>query len=357
MNKIGKIAFCGLLLLVSTACNKVENALPESNDAVFHIEGAFGNDELFMVAGDDGMYMHTHTDISNGVKIFSGDLTDGNLSVEIGLYDGNVDQDNPIPLSVVEQSDKWAFHSGQDIVIFSKGMFPNHSSIDEISWTINGMFAGINTVKINQTGVYDVCAMVTFNDGTMTSLCNEIIVGFARNGNFRMRHYASQTGELNVWLDEVLGEIDEIEWKINGEVVSKNLEYSGNISLEQHLVTVEVSFVNGAQRTKSMVVDGMVSGHFIDDFTGFEQSIQNVIQRDYNWVVKVQHNGDEFSSLYADNQYALMQIDDITYYGLNSAGNKVYKISATINGTLRKLGTNQEEELSINTVFGLEIDE
>ena len=58
MNKIGKIAFCGLLLLVSTACNKVENALPESNDAVFHIEGAFGNDELFMVAGDDGMYMY-----------------------------------------------------------------------------------------------------------------------------------------------------------------------------------------------------------------------------------------------------------------------------------------------------------
>lgn len=357
MKERGKILLWGMLLLVSASCSKVENALPESNDPVFRLEGTFGSDELQMVAGDDGMYMHTFTEVKNGVNVFSGDLSDGSLSVEIGLYDGNIDQDKIDPLSIIQQSEKWAHSSGQDLVIFSKGMFPNHQSIDQISWTINGTFAGINTVKIKEPGVYDVCAMVTFIDGTISSLCNEIIVGFVRNANFRMRHYASQTGELNLWLDEVLGEIDEIKWHIDGELVSKKLEYSGNITSEQHLVTVEVSFLNGAKRTKSMIVDGLVNGHFIDDFTGFEQCIQNVVHRDYNWVVHVKHNSDEYCSLYADNTSSVMQIDDISYYGINSAGNKVYKITATVNGMLRKLGSNSDKAISINTVFGLEIAE
>ena len=357
MKSRGKILLWGMLLLFSAACTKVEHALPEYNDPVFRVDGNFGGDDLQMVAGDDGMYMHTFTEVKNGVNIFSGELSDGNLSVEIGLYNGNVDQDKPTPLTIVQQSEEWAHHSGQDLVIFSKGMFPNHSSVDEISWTVNGVFAGINTVKINEPGVYDVCAMVTFNDGTVSSLCNEIIVSFSRNGNFRMRHYASQTGELNVWLDDVLGDIDEIQWKIDGGIVGKNQEYSGYITPEQHLVTVEVSFVNGAKRTKSMIVDGMVSGHFIDDFTGFEQCIQNVIHRDYNWVIRVKQGNDQYCSLYPDNSNSEMEIEDISYYGLNDAGNKVYKIAATVNGKLRKVGSNTDKIISINTLFGLEIVE
>ncbi len=353
----GQILLWGLLILAISACTKVDNVLPETNDPVFRIEGSFGNDGLQMVAGDDGMYMHTFTEVKNGVNIFSGDLSDGNLSVEIGLYDGNIDQDKITPLSIIQQSEKWAYSSGQDLVIFSKGMFPNHQLIDEISWTINGTFAGINTVKIKEPGVYNVCAMVMFTDGTISSLCNDIIVGFVRNANFRMRHYANQAGELSLWLDDVLGDIDEIKWYVDGELVSKNLEYSGNITPEQHLVAAEVSFVNGTKRTKSMIVDGMVSGHFIDDFTGFEQSIQNVVHRDYNWVVHVKQNGEEYCSLYTDNTNSLMQIDDITYYGLNSSGNKVYKITATVDGMLRKLGSNLDKAISINTVFGLEIVE
>ena len=62
-------------------------------------------------------------------------------------------------------------------VIFSKGMFPNHSSVDEISWTVNGVFEGINTVKINEPGVYDVSVAVTDNDGsTIRSLSQQITV-------------------------------------------------------------------------------------------------------------------------------------------------------------------------------------
>ena len=182
-------------------------------------------------------------------------------------------------------------------------------------------------------------------------------MGYVRNANFRMRHYASQTGELNLWLDDVLGSIETVNWFIDGEQVSKSTEYSGNISPAEHLVTVDVQFENGAHRTKSMMIDGTVSGHFIDDFTGFEQSIQNVIKRDYNWVVKVRSNGLEYSSLFADNSSSVLDIQNVEYYGLNSNGKKVYKIQASVNGLVRKLGTTEDQPISFNTTFGLEIAE
>lgn len=351
------IVFLSVVTLLLASCTKEDITLPEGNSPVFHLEGSLGSEEIAMVAGDDNAYMHTFTTVTNGVSIFSGKLERSGTSVEIGVYDGNIDQQNVTPLSVIQQSNKWAFSSGQDLVIFSKGMFPNHQMISQITWTINGIFAGINTVKISEPGVYDVCAMVSFHDGTNSSLCNEIIVGFARNANFRMRHYASQSGELNLWLDDVLGEIETIKWFVDGEFVSKKVEYSGTFTPEQHLVTVEVEFVNGAARTKSMVVDGTVSGHFIDDFTGFEQCIQNVIHRDYNWVLKLEHNGEQYSSLFANNTNSIIEIENIVYYGLNSSGKKVYKIEAEVNATVRKIGSSLDVPVSFNTTFGLEIAE
>lgn len=351
------IVWIAMLAIVFSSCRKEDISLPESNDPVFMLDGSFGTDSISMVAGDDGIYMNTFTDVKNGVSIFSGKLGDANRSVEIGIYDGNIDQDVITPLNVIKQSNKWAFSSGQDLVIFSKGMFPNHQMIDQITWTVNGVFAGINTVKISEPGVYDICAMVSFHDGTSGSLCNEIIVGFARNGNFRMRHYVNQMGELNLWLDEVIGDVESIKWYIDGDVVSKKPEYTGVFSGDQHLVTVEVDFVNGASRTKSMLVDGMVSGHFIDDFTGFEQAVQNVVHRDYNWVVKIIDNGEEYSSMYTDNSNSQIEIQDIKYYGLNADGKKVYKLIANVNAKVRKIGSSIDSEVSFTTTFGLEIAE
>lgn len=355
MKSRGGIVLLAVVAFLFASCSKEDIALPESNNPVFQLEGTIGAEEIALVAGDDNAYMHTFTTVANGVNIFSGKLGDGATSVEIGVYDGNIDQDKVTPLSVIKQSDKWAYSSGQDLVIFSKGMFPNHQMISQISWTINGAFAGINTVKISEPGIYDVCAMVSFQDGSTGTLCNEIIVGFVRNANFRMRHYANQAGELNVWLDDVIGEIESMKWYIDGEFVGKKTEYSGNVSANQHLVTVEVDFVNGTSRTKSMVVDGSVTGHFIDDFTGFEQCIQNVVHRDYNWLIKLEHNGEEYSSLFSSNTNSTLNVESIEYYGLNSSGKKVYKINATVEGVVRKIGTSVDKQVSFNTTFGLEI--
>jgi hypothetical protein len=357
MKQIGNIVLGGLLLLFSVACSKDDITLPESNDPVFRAEGTFGADGLDLIAGDNGMYMHTFTGLNNGVKVFSGELTDGNFGLQIGLYDGDVDMTSSIPLNVIKQSDNWAFESGQDLAIISKEMFPNHLLIDEIIWMVNGVFAGSNTLKIDESGVYEVCALVTYVDGSSSVLCNELSVGFERNGNFKLRHYSSQSGELSLWMEDIVGEVDSVSWFVDNEFVGSGSDYSGIVTAEQHSIEAKVIFTNGARRNRSMIVDGLVSGHFIDDFTGFEQDLQNMITRDYNWIVKLQSNGDEYSSLYADNSNSTIEVDDVSYYGLNSAGNRVYKITATFNGTLRRLGSNQNKALSINTVFGLEIVE
>lgn len=357
MRRGANIWVLGLVIMVFSSCVKDDINLPESNDPVFTLTGSLGNEQLDIVAGDDGFYMNTYTDVSHGVNVFSGMLSDGNSSVEIGIYDGNLDQNNVTTVGVIKQSNDWAWSVGQDLVIFSKGMFPNHHMINQITWTIDGAFAGTNTVKISEPGVYNVCAHVLFNDGTSGILCNDIIVGFVRNANFRMRHYASQSGELNLWLDEVQGTLSTISWYIDGELVSKSQEYSGNISSDQHLVTVEVNFTNGTQRIKSMVVDGTVSGHFIDDFTGFEQCIQNVVKRDYNWKINARWNGINYSSVYADNSNSTITVNDMTYYGLNSNGKKVYKLDVTVDGKVRRIGTTADESITFNTVFGLELSE
>ena len=222
---------------------------------------------------------------------------------------------------------------------------------------VNGTFAGINMVKIKESGVYEVCAFVTFTDGNSTSLCNQLLVGFERNGNFKIRHYSSQSGELNLWMEDIQGEVDSVSWFVDDELVGSAMEYSGIVSSEQHAIKAVVVFTNGAKRTRSMVVDGLLSGHFIDDFTGFEQNLQNMVLRDYNWVLNVNSNGTLYSSLCVDNSNSHIEIDDISYYGLNSDGRKVYKISAKFEGVVKNTNSGVTKAVSINTVFGLEIPE
>lgn len=347
------------ILFVSSliSCKKDVIELPDSNEPVFKLNGTVGTQAIDLVAGDDGAYMYTNTDLENGVRVFSGNLSAENFGVEIGLYDGNIDQDGVSPLSVIDQSDEWAFNSNQDLVILSKDMFPNHQLIDQVQWSLNGSVAGIDEVIIDEPGKYNVCAFVTFDDGTSQNLCNELIVGYYRNSNCRIRHYINQNGQLTVWLDKIQGSVEEINWYIDGELVGKNTEYSGVVTSAIHHVTAEVSFANGVHREKSLIVDGTLSGKFIDDFTVFEQCNQNTIHRDYNWRINVVLDGITYSSLEADNSNSTISISNVEYYGKNSSNQNVYRIDAVIDAKVRATNGSVDVPVSFTTSFGLEIPE
>ena len=64
---------------------------------------------------------------------------------------------------------------------------------------------------------------------------------------------------------------------------------------------------------------------------------------------------EHYRSDMANNTSSSVQITDITYFGLNSAGKNVYKVSGIIDCKERKVGTSIDANLSVNFVFGIEI--
>jgi len=89
IKSISLIAGIGIILLTSCTKNKIE--IPESNDPVFTLEGTFEGDSISLIAGDNNAFMHTMTYNENGVNLYSGQITDGNFSVKLGVYDGYLD--------------------------------------------------------------------------------------------------------------------------------------------------------------------------------------------------------------------------------------------------------------------------
>ena len=85
------IILCGIGLLGFTSCKKDVVEIPESNDPIFRTEGTFGSENFEIIAGDNGAYMFTMTEVQNGVNVFSGKISNGNFSVELGIYDGHID--------------------------------------------------------------------------------------------------------------------------------------------------------------------------------------------------------------------------------------------------------------------------
>src|SRR5690606_14714908 len=83
--------FIGLVCIVASSCKKDVIEIPESNTPIFRVEGTMDGESFELIAGDDNVYMHTMTFEENGVSVFSGKIGGDDLSIEIGVYDGNID--------------------------------------------------------------------------------------------------------------------------------------------------------------------------------------------------------------------------------------------------------------------------
>ena len=97
------IAYCCLIMISLASCKKDEVVLPESNDPIFRVDGTFDGQNFSLIAGDNNAYMHTMTEIVNGVEVFSGNLSNGDFSVEMGVYNGLVDMpSSQMPLQLLD---------------------------------------------------------------------------------------------------------------------------------------------------------------------------------------------------------------------------------------------------------------
>lgn len=346
-----------ITVFVMSSCSKDKLEIPEANDPVFTIEGELSGSPLNLIAGDDGAYMFTMTKIVNGVQLFSGAISNGTTSVEIGVFDGSLDKPNHVPeIELSSIVANFAFNQSQPLAELSKYIFSNQSAISEIEWFANGAPIGSNSfATISEPGKYEVCAHITFVDLTTDILCDELIVGYTRSSNFTLDWDAS-SGYLNAFIDPVAGSagINDVKWFVDGNFVSSNLNYQSSIASGNHDLSAEVTFSDGSKRRKNCLVNAFDQTKNTEDFTAFELQNDSVIQ-DYNVVLKINHNGQEFLSSLANNSDASLTINNVTYYGKNDAGKDVYKINADIVANVCAVGTTKQIPVSFTTNFGIEI--
>ncbi len=349
-----------LSLLALVGCSKQDVVIPEPNDPIFEVRGTLGNDDFELVAGADNGFMYTSTKVQNGVRVFTGELSNGETSVELGIFDGNLDMPNAIPETDLQNvvlklarkySDPLAVLNAQSIV-------PNQNATN-IDWYINGTFAGSGQISIFEPGRYDVCAHVTFLTGQTEQLCDEIILGYTRNANCSIDLDLSQSGMILADLNTTGEPIVSVEWILNNVVVGTNdtlmqaLPYGVGNKLK-----ARVTFDNGVVREKSCFIDGTDPSQWISDFSVFEfSSTPSITPQDYQVRLIVHHNGKVYRSIEAENEGSSISLISLEPFEDNANGNNVYKATLQIEAIVKEMSTEKLIPVSFTATLGVEVPE
>jgi len=349
----------GVLFLITSSiisCKKdIIEDLPTANDPVFNTTGSIDGQSFNLIAGEDNAFMHSFTEVVNGVNKFTGKLSDGEIEVELGVFDVNIDKANLDIISSINSSILGATIPNSPIVKFNKDAFFNASVIDHVEWYANSIFIGTDSASISMPGIYNVCSLVTFMDGSQESVCNDIIVGYKQNANYKLNHLLDNTGKAQLWVNVQQGSLQNIEWSIDGIVVSNDDHYIVELEDGGHIISSKVTFTNGVVKTKSIFIDSDISTKFIDDLSQFEMNPFNPILWDGKVQLIVRKNNMEYRSDYIGNQSLSVNVLSFNHYGKNDHGNDVYKLNATITSNLKNTSSGAIVPVNFTTNFGIEI--
>lgn len=356
------IIFVWLFVFGLFSCKEDPIQLPKSTDPVFVTSGTIGGEAFQLVAGDDNAYMYTMTEEENNVQVFSGEISNGVFSIQMGIYDGLVDQPTHEPLIEFSNVNKLFAHNDGNTVFLTlskavlQGM-PNSQYIDEIKWFVDGEFKGWNEVEIKEPGVYNVCGEITFSDGETATLCNELIAGYKRNANCKIQFapQQQQPGQIMVSVTEETEAIDKVRWFLNDQFVAETGgTFQTQVAGSMSELKCEVYFTNGVVRTKRLLVDAPSQNHCANDFSIFEYLASPKFQ-DFHIRLLIDKKGVSYSSEIVDNSNATIDISKVEYFGKNDQNKDVYKVSASISAEVKAVGGTTVLPVNFNTVFGIEL--
>jgi len=361
MKQLTYISSCALVLsmLALVGCQKEDFPNEDPiNAPIFEVHGTLGNDALDIVAGDNNAFMYTSTKIKNGVRVFTGELSDGETSVEFGLFDGNIDIPNSNPevdfqnivLKFARRfNDPLALLRMEDIV-------PNGNGT-HVDWYVNGSFAGSGQISIYEPGKYDVCAHVTFLTGQTEQLCDEIILGYERNANCNIDLDLSQ-GDINAQLNTNGDPVQSVEWFLNDSLVGTGLILNESITYGiGNELTARAVFANtGVVREKSCFIDGTDPTQWISDFSVFEYgSTPSVDPQDYQARLIIQKDGKTFRSIEAENQGSTITLLSLEPYENNANGNQTFKAILQVEAIVMEMSTEKMLPVNFITTVGFEV--
>lgn len=337
----GSLVILLAMSIVCASCHKVEVEEPPIQGApVFAVDAQFGNESIVLAAGENGCTLTTGSDIWNGVQRFRGTLSNSNDELTLKILDGKLDMPSSQFQSGLSGDLTYFLNDQSTMAEFSLEDFPNADYIQEIKWFVNGIQHGINQLEFTEPGVYDVCAAVTFADGSQASVCNEMIIGYEKSVLALVRHYVDQQGYVHAWVDSDVEDVAAVKWRIDGVEVSNNETLQRHLTSQIHTLSAEITFANGAKRIRNVLADGSAEGNFLDDFTIFE-SVYKMVEKDFNITLEVKHNGVIYSSEFENNQSATFHITGVKYFGMDGNGKKIYTVTAQVNCIMSNLSGNQ----------------
>ncbi|MDX2362065.1 MAG: hypothetical protein QNK23_14750 [Crocinitomicaceae bacterium] len=359
MRRIGRnsILCCALGWMIFSSCDKKEIVLETTNDPVFVTSGEINGEAFTIVAGDNGAYMNTMTLMENGVQVFSGEMSGENLSLELGIYDGNLDMPTQNLIGeLINFNPTFSMGYTGDYVTLSKHKYctqTNSQNIEKIEWFVDGVKKGINDAVISEPGIYNVCARIKYyGSSVIEDLCNEMIVGYRRAENCSISFVMSQDSIVEASIESFGAPVTEVKWFMDGDQVSTDHTFDSILADDNlHKLTAEVH-MGDVVRTKTVIIDKL--GRTANDFT-FLEELSSPSSRDFDLRLKIVQDGTVLVSETTDNLDASIEITGFEYYEKNSSGNDVYKITANVHANVQEVVSENIIPVSFTTTFGVEI--
>lgn len=352
------IALIALVVLSLSSCKKGQIEIPEENDPVFMIEGTLGSETISLIAGDNNAYMFTSTKMENGVRLFSGEISDGSTSIEMSIFDGNLDMPGHIPeIDLASVALNFAKRSNDPLIVLSKEGLDQNQNISSIVWYINGTSTYAEEAPIYEPGKYDVCALVKFYGSTETQqLCDEIIIGYQRSANCYI-NFSIANNTLGANIISTGAGIESVSWQLDGAPFGDEEQLlQETIDSNAHILTAKVTFENGVVREKSCLINGGNPLQSIHDFSIFEiTSGSNFANQDYRVKLKVRHAGHEYKTVLANNENSSVNLLGIEYFGKNANDKDVYKATVQIQAIVMDVVTEKLVPINFTATLGIEV--
>lgn len=345
--------YCLLLtFLVLLSCKKELDEIPESNSPIFFISGTIGANAIDVKVDETTANFESSTVDVNGVKFFNGTLINSDFELEIGLFDGNLDQSS-LSLNDLKKLTQLSFAqtSNSDLFYANKYYFNNPQFISSIEWFVNDNYYSSNTISINQAGRYVICAKVTYLDQTQNTICNDVILGYQKNAVFSLEHELEPNNNLYAWIYEDNQTVSSISWFIDGQYECDCLYLNKQIDNQVHEIKAEISFQNGTKRTRTILVDGDNDKKSIIDFA-FLENLSD-LKNDYKTKIKYKENGIEYFSDIISNSSGKFELKEISYVGKNTNADDVYCIKANIQASVKSLTNNETKSINLDVSWGL----
>lgn len=350
-----KYIFGIIAVLIVTACKKENFELPEesSETPIFEVKGKIGDETINIVAGVDGAYQETAIQVLNGIDFFTGTMIKGTEQLTLSISDGEIGL-VPAVSEMISNSLSVAYSANTSWFSVSHQSLPNAQQIQSVNFSIDGFSLG-SQVSILSPGFHTVCADIVFTDGTSRSVCNKLLFGYKDRGGFLVKHYTQTGGNTTLWVEPSEVAVSSVKWYINDQFFSDSQQAVLNSTTGVVSAKAVVTFSNGLVREHTVVVDTEGGNRTFADMQSFKTNVSNEFYNDFKLSLAFQNETGLFASYASPEAPGNFVIDAVSLFKEKSNGNKIYKVSGTINTQIMNVLTEELLPSQLNMVFAVEL--